>query len=269
MLPTVFGSYTDAERAKILVGALLEAGVAPEDMSVVIHTNGSPAIEDGPRHLEESEAGMAMVDSGEAQVPQFGHERIQTEGSYIYESKIGGGISTDTPDDSVSGVQDMDDGQEVAEEMIYPASAQSYSSQERFDVAQGADTPFFNTTDPGPESLGLEDTGEDQAGFADFGLTSLIVPAIGLVLGDGALATEAMGAGLASEKGGTSAATLQDYLQDQNVPRDIAFMLAKDFEEGGAVVAIAAPPGAADSQLIQDVLERNGANNVMMIEAID
>lgn len=267
MLPTVFASFDNPEVAQRLLGALLEAGIAPEDLSLVIKEGDNLRIDEAEQ-FEESGAGMAMVDSGEAAPQMIGNPGGQTEGSYTFESQVGGGISTSTRDDSVSGVEEMDDSQSAAEDMTYPASAQSFSSQERFDVAQGANTGFFNTTKPGPEGLGVNPE-QDDILPEESELTSLIVPGLGLVIGDGNLATSVIGAGVATERGGNPAADMKDYLTDQDVPNDLAWMLAKDFEEGGAVLAVAAPPGGADFDVIQGILENVGARNVQMVEAAD
>jgi hypothetical protein len=242
MLPTVFASFKNGEVAERLVGALLEAGVAPEDMSLVVKNENAS--------LKDSNEALLIVDSGDAETINYGHTGIQTEGSYIHESRVGGGISTSSADDDVSGVEEMDDSQEAAEEMTYPASAQSYSSQERRDTIQATNTGFFNTTKPDREGFGLTDVDKNA-------------------IGDGALATSVMGAGMADEVGGVPAAHLQDYLEDQGVPADLAFMLGADFEQGGAVVAIATPPGGADYDVIQQVLEDSGARNVQLVEAAD
>ncbi|HEY3782437.1 MAG TPA: hypothetical protein VGL56_15250 [Fimbriimonadaceae bacterium] len=258
MLPTVFASFTNGEVAERLVGSLLESGVAAEDMSLIVKNNHAS--------LEDSNEALVMVDSGDAETIRFGHTGIQTEGSYVHESRIGGGISTSTPDDDVSSVEEMDDSQEAAEEMSYPASAQSYSSQERRDTVQATNTGFFNTTKPNQESLGLPNVDKNAIGDE---ISSVAIPNLGIAIGDGALATSVMGAGMADEVGGVPAAHIQDYLEDQGVPADLAFMLGADFEKGGAVVAIATPPGGADYDVIQQVLEDVGARNVQLIEATD
>ena len=267
MQPTLFASFQSGEQAETLVGALLEAGVPPEDISVVVAEDGS-ANEIGEPHLAENPIGKIMADSGEGGATLFGHRAEQTSGSYVYESPVGGGISTDSPDDDVSGIEDMDDGQSAAEQMTYPQSAQSYASQERFDVAQGANTGFFNTTRPGKEGFGPAQPDDDNLP-GESELTSITVPGIGLVLGDGALATAIVGAGIATERGGNPAADIEEYLTDQMVPKDLAWMLAKDFREGGAVFAVATPPGAANSEVIEEVLGSIGARNVQLVEAAD
>jgi hypothetical protein len=265
MQPTVFASFTDPAIAERMVGALLEAGVAPEDISVVVKGEDRAFFEGGAGELGESGEGLALVDASESHTSLFGSPRVETEGSYTYESRIGGGISTSSSEDSVSGVEEMDESQEAAEQMSYPASASSYSSNEDFDVSQGANTGFFNTTKPGPEGLGSQPDVEPLVtGESD--LTSLHVPGLGTVIGDGALATEVIGAGMATERGGNPAATMQDYLIDQAISRDQAWLLANDFEQGGAVLSVAVPPGTLDADAIQQVLENIGARNVQFVE---
>jgi len=266
MQPTVFGSYSRKEAAESLLGALLEAGVAPEDLSVVVRADGQVKRGD---NLEEGVTGLMMVDSGQTNALMYGHVAIQSEGSEIYESRVGGGISTSTPDDDVSSVEEMDDSQDAAEQMTYPATEHSYSEQEEFDTLGATNSGFFNTTKPGIEGLGLVDSGEGRGMEMVSELSSVMLPGFALVLGDGALATAMMGAGVAAVVGGRPAAHLQDYLEDQAVPHDLAFMMARDFEAGGAIVAVAVPPGGLDSEVLRQILETNGAMNVQTVDSPD
>ena len=243
-----------------MIGALLEAGVAPEDLSVVIRNSGHFSF-------GESQMGLKMVDSGEAGTALYGHPNLEKEGSFYYESQFGGGISTSTPDDDVSKVEEMDESQEESEDLSYPAGERSYSWQEESDVERAAQTGYFNTTDPGAGGLNGRKPLENLPGMSE--LSAITIPGMGLVIGDGALATVVVGAGVASEAGGAPPAGIHDYLEDQGVPNDIAWLLARDFELGGAVLAVASPPGAVDSDILQTVLESNGANNVQLIDAVD
>jgi hypothetical protein len=265
MQPTVFGSFSRADLAETLLGALIEAGAAPEDLSLVVRRNGVPSTD----KLEELTSGNELIESGEGEPAFYGHAAIQTEGSDIYESEIGGGIGTSTPDDDVSSVEEMDDSQSASESMSYPANGHSYSDEEERDALKATNTGFFHLTDTGPNGLGLVDPEGDSHQKLPSELSSLLLPHFGLVLGDGTLATELMGAGIAATVGGDPAARLQDYLEDQAVPHDLAFMLAKDFEGGGAVVAIATPPGGLDVDEIQRILEQTGAKNVKTVDAAD
>src|SRR5579862_548995 len=110
MQPTVFGSFSRAASAETLLGALIGAGAAPEDLSVVIRRNGIPLSD----KFEEFTSGREMIESGIEDPPLYGHAAIQAEGSDIYESEIGGGISTSTPDDDVSSVEEMDDSESAS-----------------------------------------------------------------------------------------------------------------------------------------------------------
>ncbi len=264
MLPTVFGSYAHSEAAESLIGALLEAGAAPEDISVIVRTNAT-----GNGEVTEGVGGLLAVDAGHAGTPLYGHVAVESEGSEIYESRIGGGISTSSPDDDVSSVGEMDDSQDAAEQMTYPDDQHSFSEDEERDVIHAANTGFFNLSRTGKEGLGMVDSGEDDTSAVPSELSSIVLPGFALVLGDGPLATSLMGAGVAAVVGGRPAAHLQDYLEDQLVPHELAFLLARDFEAGGAVVAIVATPGSLDSGILQQIMEQQGANNVQLVEAVD
>jgi hypothetical protein len=263
MQAIVYASFKDGERAEMAVGGLLDAGVAAEDISAVV--NRKEIRESDGGEVRETAEGLAMVDSGETG-ELGGASRVQREGSMRFESHIGGGIATSTREDSVSGVEEMDDSQEFAENMSYP-DAGSYSSQEARDVAEGANTGYFDTTKPQNESLYGERTEEIGMTLSSGDdLESLIVPGLGLVLGSGPLATAVLGAGLATESGGAPAASLADYLQDQGVEKGLSYQLSKDFEEGGAIIAVAAPVGQVQQESVETVLNGYGATRLETVE---
>lgn len=264
MQQTFYASFPDEEHAEIAIGGLLDAGIAAEDLSAVIYRNNAADVP-----LQDSGAGLSLVGSGETAIDFATPQAEQKEGSYRYESQIGGGISTSNPDDAVSGIEEMDDASAVAEDMIYPASGASYSSQEGHDVIEGAVTGFFDTTKP--EDSALYGNREEQAHantdlVEESDLDSLMVPGLGLVLGGGALATQVIGAGVATEAGGRPAASIAEYLKDLNVPIDETYKLAQDFEKGGAIVSVVLPIGEVQQEEIEDFLTRSGALNIQLVE---
>lgn len=253
MQPTFYASFTNGEAAERTVGALLEIGVAPDDISLVVKQATRPGadVELVPEPL--------MVDAGEGGT--YGDRTgRQTEGSFSRESQVGGGIGTSSPDDDVSGIEEMDDSETVSEDMIYPTSGTSYSSQEDHDVTEAANTGFFNTTIPGRHGNHAHDGHLDE-------LDSLLVPGFGLVLGGGDLATELIGGGMATDVGGNPAAPLMEYLTDQGVSPDLAHDLGAVFDRGGAVLAVAVSPGKINSEIVLRMLEEAGARNAELVEA--
>src|SRR5688500_5835502 len=116
MDPTLFASYRDPDAAERAFNALLDAGVQPEDLSLLVNNfaEGGPTTSSDLTGTYDPAVGSALVDM------TVGEAHIETEGSFVHESQIGGGINTSTREDSVSGVEEMDDGQAVAEDMIYP-----------------------------------------------------------------------------------------------------------------------------------------------------
>ena len=257
MQPTVYASFTDAELAERTVGALLEQGVSADDLSLIVYSNGQG---------QDPEHAVQMVDSGEAGAPMLGQERDQREGSFLYESQVGGGIETSERNDSVSSVDEMDNAQEAAEDMIYPESGASFSRQEGHDVMEATHHSFFNTTRPGDAGLGTgEVLGEDMTVVEEDELRSMIVPGVGLVLGGGALATNLIGVGIATERGGSPAESMSQYLIDEGVALDQARGLSEDFEGRGAILSISVPPGTVDGEAVMRVLESTGARNVHLV----
>jgi hypothetical protein len=257
MQPTVYASFTNAELAERTVGALLEQGVSADDLSLIVYSNGQG---------QDPEHAVQMIDSGEAGAPVLGQQRDQREGSYLYESQVGGGIETSERNDSVSSVDEMDNAQEAAEDMIYPESGASFGRQEGHDVMEATHRSFFNTTRPGDEGLGTGETlRDDMTAVEESELRSLMVPGVGLVLGGGALATNLIGVGIATERGGNPADSMSQYLIDEGVELEQARGLIEDFESQGAIVSISVPPGTVNGEAVMQVLESSGARNVHLV----
>jgi hypothetical protein len=259
MQPTVYASFQDPVTAEELVGALLDEGVSPEDISLIAHSRHSSRFRQAPEALE-------VVDAGETKEEMIGNPRLEKEGSFRYESSVGGGISTSSREDSVSSVDEMDNGQEVAERMSRPVRGLSYGSEEALDIAEAAVTGFFHTTKPeGQPDFAGENEPAEPFSEADE-LDPIVVPGVGLVMGGGVLATDVLGAGVAVERGGDLPASLANYLVDQQVRGDIAALMIEDLDGGGAILAVALPLEHIRPERITELMERAGGKNVSMVE---
>lgn len=263
MQPTVFASYQDPSRAEVVVGALLEAGVAPEDLSLLVHDpEGSPQVRN---ELAPTLRPLLLVDAGQPSTKMIGYEDKETFGSDVFEAPAGGGIDTSNSDDAIDTIDQSDRSQELAEDMIYPLNERPYSDNEARDVAEGA-KGFFNTTRPEGQPFAQSKTATSVP-FEEDALSPLHVPGVGYVLGGGSLSTEIIGAGLATEQGGNPAASLAEYLLDQGVTREEALELTADFASGGAIVSVASPPGTGIGlDRIEEAFKNNAGGNVMTVE---
>jgi hypothetical protein len=255
MDPTLFAAFCNPGSGERAFSDLLDIGVQPEDLSLVISSkaNGGQAIETSDRAVVYDAGSVNGLNNFVA-----GHQRIENEGSFVHESSIGGGISTSSRNDSVSGVEEMDDSQKAAEDELYPETGRPYSYQEAHDVAEAANKGFFNTTEPDEPTIGAIG-GPDDGPEITFDVSSINVNGIGRVIGDGTLATLATGAAVAANTGGESAVGLSDYLVDAGVPSEEVDDFYAPFSEGGAILAATIRPGDANALTAEELLTRLGA----------
>jgi hypothetical protein len=257
MDPTLFASFEDADAAERAFTALLDMGVQPEDLSLVVNTYapGGPPLRDQNGDM------LAQYDPPVANGLDHmtvGYPREEDEGSDTLESRVGGGISTSTPDDAADRVNEMDDGQSVAEDQAYRENGRSYGAEQNHDVTEGALHGYFNTTEPDHATIGAI-SGPDDTPGPTYEISAIEVPGLGRVLGDGTLATLATGAAAATARGGGAPAKLAEYLVDAGVPQDEVDELAGSFDKGGAVLAATIRPGDAEGAQAEEVLYGNQA----------
>lgn len=254
MDPTLFATFENASDGERAFASLLDLGIQPEDLSLVVHrfSAGGPAvITDGDellgRYEPPTSAGLDLT---------AGYQRKEEEGSYLYESSIGGGISTSEPNDAADKVDEMDDSQSAAEDMSYPANDRSNASQEMLDVAQGA-AGSFDTTAPDQPSIGGAARSDSS-----IEVSAIEVPGLGTVLGDGSLATIATGAAVAASAAGAPPTGIEAYLADAGMPGPQAEEAAECFRRGGAVLTATIRPGDAEAASVEEVLYSSGAGAV-------
>jgi hypothetical protein len=273
MQPTYYAAFLDAEKAETALTALRERGIASEDLSLLANSSYINRREEAhllsrEEHLDEAtdvhRTGISDAHIGATASPQaepgfggFGTEEPEGmgEGSYDLESRIGGGISTSTRDDSVSGVEEMDDAQLVAEDQLEPAAGISYGAQESGDVFVAARTGMFNTTKPTDASGQLNHEAE---AFPDSELTVVDVPGLGLSIGDGPMATSALGFG--SQEAGVQSVTA--FFEAQGMPREVASDYAEALKEGGGILAATIPEEVLSGNEVHELLEELGGRRV-------
>lgn len=249
MDPTLIASFNDPDSAESAFNALMDLGVQPEDLSLIL--NGD--ARGGPPPGEYDPAIVTGLDN-----LNLGETQAEEEGSYVHESRVGGGISTSGIDDSVASLDEMEDSQSASEEETYPEAGASFGAQESHDVMEAARSGFFNTTEPDRSTAGRLD-GPDSEPTPTLEVSSMSVPGIGRVIGDGMLATLATGAMVASRAGGRNAAGIADYLVDAGVPANEASEISRPLQRGGAILAATIRPGDANGVAAEDVLSRHGA----------
>ena len=244
----LFSGYEDCEDAERAFGALLELGIASEDLSLVARTERSGEV--GRRKAAR------LVDSGQAHLEELriGPTGREAEGIEGIESAIGGGIATDSFDDDVSRIEEMDNAQDVAERVAEPLQDRWYGMEdledaERFSShgtidATRPDAPGFG--DPPPRRQALERP------FSNEVLGNV------LILGDGPLATEMLAAEVRGPRPDPVLA-LKASLHRVGVAACEAVELAQMFQKGGAVLAVTQSPGRVPLSKVEGLLEGTGA----------
>lgn len=271
----VIATYKNPHDAEQAAGRLLESGAEPESISMVVDPGFAEKLvhmdrEDAPLYLENdlatTEPGDRTVDLGQTRDKVYYPARdigtstdfVETDKPIIHESPIGGGISTATPDDDVSGVEEMDDGQSVAEDLLYPGGPVDRREAELGHDLDDMDDEYVSATDVTDSTRGdkNDSTIKGLGGGTAVGTLAALgyytVPGIGFALGGGGLA-ETIGS---SEY---EAGDLLTMLRAAGVPPVAAAECVEAFEKGGAVVCVEAPSGDASESEIQRALKERAS----------
>lgn len=257
-----------------LVAALLDEGVIPEDLSVVLDESFSDHLSDSSPTPSRSVLGEDLTadrsrgDSlnyarthNEEMEPAGEASRSQTRP--IYESEVGGGVSTSSTRDSVSAVEEMDESNEIAEELLHPQGARdvrthgprSFSELDAEDVAGRVDVQGDTSAIHGYES--------GQAVGVLAALIPAVVPGLGVVMGDGDLASTLLG-----EEDEAMEQGLAPYLTRKGVSQAAAVRFESVVSDGGGLVEVAAASGEASARQVRRILETVPQNRVIPIDIL-
>lgn len=253
MTRILYCGYFDREAAERAFGELLEEGVAAEDMSLVAKALASAKIEE--------RRARRMVDSGQVHPEELRNcpGRLQGEGLPGLESAIGAGISTNTFNDDVSAIEEMDDAPSVAEEVAEPISGQWYGMEELQDAERFAALGTIDATRPSSPGFGTARASAAKP-RAERPFSNNVVGRM-LILGDGALATGVLASRLVDAKVGPTQ-TLKDNLFRNGVGLSTIIALADIFDAGGAVLAVTEAPGRIPIHRLEAVVESTGAEHM-------
>ena len=166
--PVLVSYFASTDGAQLAVADLMSEGLSEQDFTLLrLSKDGESG---GTDPLEYVVAPFAGNQSNLSDI---------TEGTPDRESEIGGGISTSSPDDDVSGPEEMDDSESASEDLIYPAEDRSRESDEAQDVEVEVTTGFSGTAIP-PRSY--ERAAEPVVDEID-------LPGIGTLVGEGSFGT--------------------------------------------------------------------------------
>ncbi len=256
-----FNHKTSAEEA---FAALLAGGVGSSDLSLVVHARA-----DGPLrqidlsngHIMDAPDAGFIDPAGEAGYIGRGRglPRISAEGSLVLESDVGGGISTSSPDDDVSMVEELDDSQSIAEEMLYPDSGESFGGQDAHDTERFANTGSLDFTGIGEGGLAGSSRAEDGALESLYqDLSVIVLPHFGVVYGDGPLATELTAVAVRAQGAHDPGPEVSPILQLLGNCPSWADELTDCWQHGGALLEVSLPPEEIEAFHVEQVLCEHG-----------
>lgn len=258
MTNILYAAYSDPEVAERTLGELLEAGIAPEDLSLVAPAKNRPAV-------AKSRA-LKMVDAGQSHLDELrlGLPGVEAEGYPELESQVGGGISTDDPDDDVSFIDEMDDSQEVAEDVAEPISGRWYGLDDEEEAREFAANGALDVTVP--TSAGFGAKVRRRMTLHEGAPVSAEVLGGLLILGDGPLATELLSTELARPDMLPEDA-MKTGLYRQGVAPAEAISLTNSLSGGGAVLAVTEAPGRLPLHQLEALVEKSGASALHLFVA--
>jgi hypothetical protein len=258
-MSTFYATFPTWKEAKSTTQELVEGGVSPDDLSLLICTNcnGKPS----PIKERLSSVGDATVLVGRADDPSQDRMPPRHEDINLFTSAGTSRLSpVDTSDSrtNVDSVDQMDDSQNEAEFMISPHDGISNSAHEKDDLALTVLTGFPTASSNFSEEL-LDPFLFGKQNVE--GLEVLEIPNVGLVVGGGALATAAL------DLGASGNVDLVPYLVEDGVPEEIASSYQSSFELGKPILAVAINPGELNEAAVEEIFDRHGAQDGELYDA--
>jgi len=255
-MSTFYATFEDAGSARQLVQELVGIGIGPDDVSLIVpgETGGNDATVGDASYFVGREDDPVSDDL----VPQ---DSPITDKITFQESSISG-IDTSNSDTNVESVDQMEDSQEAAEDLISPYAGISQGEHEADDLVLAVNTGF-PTDVPLIDDVREGDTyRQDQ--MSD-GFESIDVPGFGAVMGGGELSTVVLGFAEGVDR--QDRTLLLDHLKDEGVPESRAQDLWSALRNGASLIAIEVTPGQVDEGRIERLAEWYGGKNAEMFDA--
>lgn len=137
------------------------------------------------------------------------------------------------------------------------------SYEEGQEVEDDAKSGITTTTGADAAAGAAKGAGWGLLAGAAAALATLFVPAVGLVVGGGALATAIAGAAGATA-GGAIAGGVTGYLKDQGLDPDTVKTFNDNLESGGAVLELVVPSGELDLATARKILSKYEATEAVI-----
>jgi hypothetical protein len=264
-------SASDAQQALELAAALLEEGVEPDDLSVVLDEAFASKLEglgsNGAHGRVQSDLvtdrdGNKDFDYRGTGDPEMERaiESVDDHEAPLYESEIGGGVSTATYDDDVSGVEEMDDSEEASEEMIQPLGDRDVRERNPR-KADPSETVAQTGRGSTPSGIHGKEAGMGVGVLA--ALIPAVVPGVGVVMGDGPLAAD-----LLAEEDKAIEEGVGPFLRGQGLSAGEASQFESALASGGAILEVAAASGEASGRQVRSVLESLNGSKMVVVDVL-
>lgn len=253
-MSTYYATFADHQQAKDALREMLRGGVRPDDASLLLPGDTVAGVADLTAYASVGDASFRVGRSDDP-ADTLDRDNPVDEMTTIAASAVSG---VDTSNSAYTGdsVDQMDDSQSVAEDMIYPYREISQSEHETDDLALAV-TSGFPTPVPLTDDIKDGDEMQDQNEEA---MEALDVPGLGAALGNGALATAALGEGAYEDR-------LTSFFKDDGVPTSMIDDLLTSLRAGEALLAIVATPGEIDEPTVEAIAERNGGKDRGLFDA--
>jgi hypothetical protein len=260
-------SVSDAEHTLELASALLDEGVLPEDISVIVDesisekisgtSNGNGVQRIGRDLLTDDDRDINYAGTGNPEMDPSFENSLEPEDP-LYESEIGGGISTASSSDSVSGVEEMDDSQSASEEMLDPLGSLDFRNQ-GMETTGIDDVPGRTSSFSTPTGIHGQEAGVGVGLLA--ALMPAVVPGLGLVMGDGPLASDIL-----AEEDKAIEEGVTPFLKAQGLEEGEATRFEAALAAGGGILEVTAASGQASGRQVHDVLETHNHSRFLILD---
>lgn len=284
MKATIYASFKDVAMAEKATGALIDNGLAPEDVSLVANQAQERVVE--PAHVEYDETKLGYEDPvdpdfhevtgtsyGHAIVndmgyPQTANAPFSTPGNVGYGTTMAGGIEASDPlTHHLEGHRAIEEDGPAPTIDNEPVVAQQTYTPPVIERDEVVDRPQLSakggisTTTPADAGAGAVKGATIGLGVGiAAALAAVFLPGIGLIAGGGAMAAALAGA-VGTTGAGAVAGGVFGYLKDQGVPEEALTVYREVYDSGGAVLAVNIPVDFNRAD-IEAILAKYNAQNI-------
>ena len=262
-MSTYYATFDSLQSGKAAVDELLRDGILPEDISLVGDYHGNAVSHE----LVASKAtvGDASYFVGRSDDPVIGRasiQQLQSSKTPRTEMDLMDGIDTSHLSSDVESLDQADDSQAMAEEVLDPEDGRSQEERERGDLRSELNTGFKEEPS---ESESLYDTQTLMQDQNTKGLETISVPGRGVVIGSGGLSTAALD--LLSLSDGQSWETFSNFLIEEGLTEAEAASYRDAICAGQTMIAVEIVPGRVSETLVETVIERRGGAKAQLFDA--